>query len=55
MMRTLKRLMHQPRPVYGPWVRKYQLATFWLAAAVAVGLPALLCLVIVLGQVGTPR
>jgi hypothetical protein len=41
--------------VYGPGMRKWQLATYWLSVAVAVGLPALFCFVIIMGQVGAAR
>jgi hypothetical protein len=55
MLKTLQKLISQPRPVYGSGIRKYQLFVFWLSMAVAVGLPALMVIAMVIVHVANPR
>jgi hypothetical protein len=55
MLKTLKKLFNQPRSVYGPGVRKYQLFVFWLSMAVAIGLPTLMLIAIVIVQIVNRR
>jgi hypothetical protein len=55
MLKKLKKIIDQPGPVFGPSMRKWQLFCFWLSVAVAVGLPALICFAIIIGQVGNSR
>lgn len=42
LLKSIKKLIDQPGPVYGPGMRKWQLFNFCLGVAVV--LPALFCL-----------